>query len=452
MGKSSSPHPASSPSPPVTSSGERKTHTRREPPPPPPPHARPASATKTRTRHTGDDSLLDSILGGRPLSEIPPADLAALIGRLSKHDPSLDRLAQSKHYYQLQLLLTKLPADALVEIADAIASDPVLKRQGGFSNLLTFLAGKDPDLALHWISTHEDFADYYPTVIGAMAREDPHRAASLFQQALLDGKIFSNRLWQATSGIGNALAKRGAEPLLKFIDTLPERHQSNIAENALKSLPESERIKFLKEIQLRKEDGKLSNIRLEPLFKIFLQLDQTAAREWLTKLPEGNAKENLRLAGVLALIGNSDKEAATLLLRETLASSPGKEKEKLGSIINNIAYYDPEKITHYASLLPRGLDFTAEELKGTAINSLNYSIDALTAVASAIRDPAEQARLISNTPETVSAKGPNFHSLNSTDIEILSRKVATMGFTGEDAALVNAAIESARNPPPPPAD
>ncbi len=449
MGRSFSPHPAPSPSPPATSSGEGETHRERSPPTTAalPRPDRPY-ATKTRTRPTEDNTLLDSILGGRNISEIPPADLAALIGSLSRHDPGLDRLAQSRRYYQLQLLLTKLPAGALAELADAISSDPALRRQGGLPNLLTFLAGKDPGLALHWLSTHENSSEYYPAVISSIAREDPYKAANLFEKYLLDGTLTSSRLWIASNGIGSAMAKLGATPLLDFIDKLPENRQTDIAENAFQSLPASERILLLTEILKRNADGRTGNITLAPLFNTYLRLDQAGASEWFAKLPEGDGKETLRRSAAFSLIQSGEKEAAAEWVRGIFTSSPGKEIETLGNYIGGMVYLRPTDIPYYAALLPDGLEFTAKDFESIAMESVYSSIGGLTSIASAIRNPAEQAHLIAGTIDKLVGDKGSHDTLNPADLEILSRRISTMGFTGENAALVNAALEAARNPKP----
>ncbi|MEP2776049.1 MAG: hypothetical protein ABJQ29_07790 [Luteolibacter sp.] len=54
----------------------------------------------TRPRSSGDDGLLDALLEGRNITEVPAADLAALIARLSKYDPNMNSLARTRQSYQ----------------------------------------------------------------------------------------------------------------------------------------------------------------------------------------------------------------------------------------------------------------------------------------------------------------------------------------------------------------
>jgi hypothetical protein len=70
----------------------------------------------------------------------------------------------------------------------------------------------------------------------------------------------------------------------------------------------------------------------------------------------------------------------------------------------------------------------------------------LSAIAAAITDPNEKARLLSNTLNKVSSGGN--HRLNANDFDIFSRQIAAMGFTGENATLVDNAIAAARNAKP----
>ncbi len=407
------------------------------------------SATKTRTRHTGDNALLDSILGGRPISEIFPSDLAVLIARLSKHEPDMDPLVSAKQRYQLQLLLAKLSPSDLTNIADTIASDAGHQGNGAISSIISALAGKDPDRALEWVSTRENSGSLLSLVIGTIARDDPHRAAAMFQKSFLDGTFSHHDFWNATSGIGTAMAKLGAVPLLKFIDSLPESQQINMMSNAIRSVPDSERINLLNELQLRSSKDELRQYAINQVFSDAFSSDAEGAREWFAKFPEGPEKDNLRINTTVSLITGREKETATGWLREALAASPGKEKHILQNVISNLAYRNHGDLAHYAALLPQDVEFTATELEGTAITSLRAGTGGLIAIASVIRDPAEQSRLIAGTLDKVSARNSPYTRVNSTDLEILSRKVATMGLTGENAALVNAAIEAAKNPKTP---
>jgi hypothetical protein len=136
-------------------------------------------------------------------------------------------------------------------------------------------------------------------------------------------------------------------------------------------------------------------------------------------------------------------------MKEALAASPGKEKEIIGDTIRNSFYNSPEAIPFFARLLPEGEGFTAADLESHTINSLYSGTDGLTAFANAIRDPHEKALLIANTLKKFGESSyRHLDRFNANDLEILSHKVTSMGFTGENAELVNAALEAVRNPAP----
>lgn len=408
-----------------------------------------SNSRDTRTRSSGDNALLDSILGGRSISEIPAADLAALITKLTKYDPDMDALSRAKQSYQLQLLLAKLSVSDLTNIATELSLDPKTKNSEKITAVITALAGKDPTRALDWISTQEDNSKLYAVVLGAIAKNDPMTASTLLRNAMLDGTISGNQLWSATYSIAQSTAKLGADPFLAYLDSLPQQQQSNIVYNSISNVPENERIKLLDQLYQRDQDGRLKGVSMDHLFSKILSLDKAAATEWFTKLPDSEDKNSFRTKAATALFASGDKESASEWMKEALAASPGKEKGIIGDTISNSYYSSPEAIPFFAKLLPEGADFTAADLENHVKNSFYSGTDGLTAFVNAIRDPHEKALLIANTLKR-SSTSSNHHldRLNANDLEILSHKIASMGFTGENAVIVNAALEAAKNPAP----
>jgi hypothetical protein len=128
--------------------------------------------------------------------------------------------------------------------------------------------------------------------------------------------------------------------------------------------------------------------------------------------------------------------------KTVLAAAPGKEKQTLQGIMMGMAYHNSEGIPFFAQFLPEGVEFTAKDLENEAANSIYSGTSGLTAIAAAIADPGEKARLISGTLEKISSGATQM--LNANDFDILSHKIAAMGFTGENATLVNSALEAAR--------
>jgi hypothetical protein len=60
------------------------------------------------------------------------------------------------------------------------------------------------------------------SVLGTMAEDDPMTAADLYRESLLDGTFSQSDGWQASHGIGMAMARVGKDALLDFMDSLPQ--------------------------------------------------------------------------------------------------------------------------------------------------------------------------------------------------------------------------------------
>lgn len=403
-------------------------------------------ARENRPRGTGDSTLLDSILNSRPIGEIPHAELASLIARLSKYEPDMAPLARSKQSYQLQLLLAKLSPADLDRLATSTHADADPDKNLGLDSILSALAAKDPERAIAWLSGREVSARMHSLVIGVIARDDPMTAADFLRKAFLDKSISQSSHYSAALGIGQAIAKLGVDPLLAYIDSLPSNQQSNIARNAMSTVPEGERLRLLEELRLRMEDGRLPAMNLNQLFYSVLANDEKGAREWFSKLPDDERTDSLRASAATALFARGEKEAAAEWMREALAATPGHEKRTLQGIIRSISGSNPDAIPFFARLLPEGMEFTAKDFEDYATSSLNNGTGGLTTIAAAIRDPGEQARLIAGTLDRISSG--HSRKLNANDLDILSRQIVAMGLTGENATLVNKAIDAARNPKP----
>jgi hypothetical protein len=403
------------------------------------------TARESRSRSEGDNTLLDSILGGRPIGEIPAPELAKLIARLSKYDPDMTPLARSKASYQLQLLLAKLSPSDLDGLATAIHSDEDLKENSTLIYVLAALAGKDKERALAWLSGKESDPRAYAAVIGIIAKDDPHAAAAFLRDTALKEGSTSYQLWSASYTIGQNMAKLGADPLLAYFDTLPNQQQSTLISNSFQHLPKGEHIKFLDEIQRRSKNGSISGIGINQLFSTLLSTDQAAAKEWFSKFPDGNEKNSIRTFAATDLFGDGKNEAAATWLREAIAATPGREKETLGGVIQVLSSNKPEAIAHVTRLLPEGVKFTAKDLEQYAQSSLYNGTGGLTALAYAVSNPDEKARFIATALGNISPASGLSQRFNPNDFEILSRRIAAMGFTGENATLVSKALETARN-------
>ena len=186
------------------------------------------SSRTERTRGGDSTELLSTLLKGRGARDVPPAELAQIIGMLSKSDSDMDPLDRARRSYQLQMLLAQLSTSQLEEIATAATGDEEAKKSGAIRTILMELAGKDPDRAIDWAAQQENPSGLLSMVISQIADNDPDKASALFRKGLLDGTLEGNTIWQASQGISRAMAKLGALPLIDFMDTLPQRYRTSV--------------------------------------------------------------------------------------------------------------------------------------------------------------------------------------------------------------------------------
>ncbi|MGJ8642236.1 MAG: hypothetical protein ACSHX9_02415 [Luteolibacter sp.] len=400
-----------------------------------------STSRESRSRSSGDDGLLGSLLAGRSASEIPASELAEIIARLSEHDPSLDALARARQSYQLQLLFAGLSADDLEEIAGLILSDPDAMKKGGVTGLISALSAIDTPRALAWASSQEDGGGLLSYVISTMAKDDPHGAADMLREALLEGNIEMNKMWSAAYGIAHSMGKLGALPLLEYADSLPNRQSVNMMYSAMRSLSDEEQIKYLDALYLR---GKDSSFPLQTAFSTVATSNSALLQEWVRGLPDGEEKTDLQMTGATRFLQNGDKDEAAEWFKSAIDSSPGREKELLVNSGQNMAYNNPEGFAYFASLLPAEVELTAKDLENVARSSMSSGNAGFTAIADALPNPEEKAKLIVSALESVSRMNNPNRSMNSTDFEILSRRIDAMGLRGENAEKVNTALNEAR--------
>lgn len=415
---------------------------------------RQASSSRDRqTRESSGDDLLAGILKGRSARDLSDAELAIIIRQLAKYDPSQNPVARARQSYQLQLLLAKLPASRLEQAAQAVANDPESKRSGTLNTLVAALAAKDPQRALAWAKEQTNASYLMASVIGTMAKDDPMAAADLYRAGLLDGSFGQHDGWSASYGIGTAMAKLGAKSLLSFIDSLPRQQQGNILSNACRELPETDRLAMMDEIAQRSKDGRLDEWTLKNMFSNTIASNPAQADAWLAKMEPGKQRATLEMSASNTLSQSGDPEAARAWMARAIADSPGKEKELLNEVVFQMAYSSPKDIAIFASLLPAGVELRADDLKSQASNFNYNGFSGLTGLAGAIRDPAEQAKLITGALDQFTAttgQSSQPARLNATDFEIFARQLATLNLSGDNAQQVQQALAAAKSARPKP--
>ncbi len=411
-----------------------------------------ASRERQSRGRTGDE-LLSDILKGRSPQELGDDELVEIVQRLSKYDSTQSPMVRARQAYQLQLLLAKLPTARLEQAAAAIAADPESRRSGGLNTIVSAMAAKDPHRAMEWAKNQTNAPNLQASILATMAKDDPVSAAGIYRDGLLDGTFSQNDGWQASYGIAAAMARLGKAQLLDFIDSLPKQQQSNLFANSFRELPEGERSAMLDEIYQRSKDGSLQNYGFKSVFNNTISIDRAQAEAWLEKMEPGKERASIELSTANTLLRSGDADAAREWMARAISQSPGREKELLKEAVSQMSYSSSGDIAVFASLLPHGVELSADDLKSRANNLAYRGFSGLTGLAAAIRDPAEQAKLITGALDdlankTVRSSEPS--RMNAMDFEILTRQLRAFDLSGEYAAQVEASLAAARSAVPKP--
>lgn len=169
----------------------------------------------------------------------------------------------------------------------------------------------------------------------------------------------------------------------------------------------------------------------------------------------GKERASLELSVANQYSRNGDPDAAREWMSRSIAQSQGREKELLNEAINQMGYNNPGDVAVFASLLSEGIEIKAEDLKSQASSTTYSGFNGLTGLAGAIRDPAEQTKLITTALEqfaTNTRQSSQPSRLNATDFEIFTRQLQSLNLTGENAVKVAEALAAARSATPKPKD
>lgn len=407
-----------------------------------------SDSRETQSRGGSGDDLLDGFLKGRPAQGLPDSELVKILLQLTKYDSSEDPVSAARRNHQLQLLLSKLPSSRLEQVAAALAADPEGKNSNGINKIVGAMASKDPQRAFSWAKTQKNPADLMESVLGTMAKDDPLKAADLYREGLLDGTFSQMNGWQASHGIGLGMARLGKKALLEFVDSLPLRQQSNLLSNCFRELPENDRLEVMDEMYQRAKSDRLQEWEFKSVFTSALFRDRAQVEAWLDKIESGKERVSLELTAASRFSSSGESDAAREWMLRAIAQSKGREGELLKEAVGQMTYNNKGDIALFASLLPEGVEFKAEDLQIQASNSAYSGFNGLTELAAAIRDPAEQTKLITTALENFVSNPRDrsaYSRINATDFEILSRQIQALRLTGENATKVAEALAAARS-------
>jgi hypothetical protein len=411
-----------------------------------------APSREREARESNSEELLSSLLNGRAAKDIPDAELVKIIHRLSKYDATLSSVARARQNFQLQLLLEKLPTSRLEQAAEALSADPDSVRNGSTFAIVNAMASKDPQRALAWAKTQNDPSRMQAAILGAMAKDDPITAADLYREGLLDGTFNPSDNWTASSEIANCMAKLGKKQLLSFVDSLPRVQQHNMISRCFHALSEGDQLEMLNEMYQRSKDGRLQ-VSIRSVFSSALNSNRSQAETWLAKMEPGKERATLELSAANSLSQNGDPDAAREWMSRAIAHSAGNEDELLKEAFNQMIYNNPAYLAVFTSLLPQGIELRADDLKKAAIDSARQGFSGLTRLARAIRDPAEQTKLITTVLDDLAnntSSGSSPSRLNAADFEIFTRQIRTLDLSGENAAKIDQSLAAVRNAKPNP--
>lgn len=392
--------------------------------------------------------MLAAVLKGRDIRSLSGSDLGDLVTDLTKRDPSLEPLARARRDLQLQLLLAKLSTEQLQEAAAVITADPAQLYTGSLGTFIGAMTARNPTAAMAWAKEQKNPGGFVGQVIAAMAKDHPQEAMDTYRSALLDGTMGTETWWEASFGVGSAVAKLGARQLLEFVDGIPRGQQSSVLANCTRDLPEGERVAMADEMYRRYQAGEIEEWGFRNSLSALGTADPAKLGQWLDKLPAG--KDRARVMLDLATSGSRGGENSAMTrtwMSKAIADMPGNEKELLQQLRSS-AFNNPSDFATFAEALPPSVEIKAADLMPFARNSLSRGPAALVDMARAIQDPAEQAELIVTTLDTFRTQtesSSNPPRMNGTDFEILRHRLRTLNLTGDAATRLADAFDAAKD-------
>lgn len=381
------------------------------------------------------EGILAGVLKGREISQLSADDALKLLAPRISMDWNGDPLEMARNNYELQLLLSKLPASVLEQVIELSrkSDTPGFRVQQLFSAYAT----RDWQKAMDWAERQPDAARWKSAAIGKLAASDPARAAELYQDGRMNGTLGRSATWESGYNIANAYAKQGLQPFLSFLDTLPSGDVSNLLANSSRNLPKADIAAFLQEVGRRTADGSLDKWAMNNLVSNLAQTNPDEARKWIDSQEAGETRSKLELslASNLARQGKSDEVLP--LLKSAMAGVPGKEKEFFTSQIGTLLQTNPAIINQLADNLPAGTEFTGADLKNASTYGRN---DAMVDLAKLIKNSDEQVAYLKQSLENLSNNGSK---LNEVDFQLLSHRLQSLPITGSSTA-VQEALANAR--------
>jgi hypothetical protein len=241
------------------------------------------------------------------------------------------------------------------------------------------------------------------------------------------------------------MAPLGGDSYVKYLDRVPSRNLPHVVRCSIGLLDKVERSQCL-DYLYSKSSGDVEDdyALIQGMGKAF-EVDPQGSLEWISTLPDGRSRANLKLA--VAKAKASQPEAARLF-GEAIAESPGREKQMLSDALEYLGTYNGgERIPAFVAELPPGMEMTADDLRPNSNRLMHKGVGIFMGAVRSMPDPGQRAAAITDAIDRALAHPSARHStLSKANLDLISREIEGMSFTGADAGKVRAAMDRARNP------
>jgi hypothetical protein len=246
----------------------------------------PTSRTSHSSRGPSDkkagsksEGIFADLLEGRNISQLSADEALKLLESRISRGWIGDPLKMARNYYELQLILSKLPIPVLEQIMDLSlkSGTPQFRIQQFFGAF----AMRDWQKAMNWAARQPDAASWKYAAISRLAANDLERATALYQDNLMNERSGRGSMWETGNIIANTYAKQGLKPLLSFLDTLPSREVSYLLSESAGNLPKADIPALLQEVSRRAAGGSINDQAMTNLVSDIAQTSPEEAWKWI---------------------------------------------------------------------------------------------------------------------------------------------------------------------------
>lgn len=407
--------------------------------------------TRSERSAVSSDDPLSGLLRGRSVQSLTTQDIAALLEENSNRDRNEDPVAAARRNYQIQLLLSKIPTEKLAELSQEMLTADGRRSNQGYQ-VFNAWARRDWRSALEWAESDPKGSQWVGSAISALAATDPGMAEELLQKRLLSGEMTDGRGFGAMYTVAQSKARLGKDAFLAFLEGLPSQQQSSMIANSVRDLPEGDLAGFLDELYQRKSAGGANNWSFSNVLNELMRVDPVKAKAWVDQMEPGTERTNIEM-GMISNMATSGKMSESIeLMTKVVERDPAKAKDAIKQLVGQMSYQGPAAMAEIINALPPNIQMTADDYQNSAHMFGWGRAGTLVDMAKTIRNPDEQAKLLTNAMDQASQQlSSGSGRFNETDLRIFENRLATLNLTGEAADKVSASLSKVRdavaNPP-----